>query len=492
MKTISEILSFLNIPIHNSDLDHITIIDLSQSSTEMLSDWAFLALKGSTYNGVDYIDNAIINGATLILVDQADQCKELYRGIPIFYIPQLKTKMGAFVPWFYDNISKYKTLVGVTGTNGKSSICHLFAQISYELSKKIFVMGTLGYGIWPTLKSSERTTNDTVTIQRELYKNKENYDIAILEISSHALVQDRVSDLNVKIAVWSNLSHDHLDYHQNMEAYYQAKKKLFIKNSITTAIINMDDKYGLRLYSELITDKPNIKILTYSSLYLSSVIISGANLSLNGLRATITYNNCSHQIQCPLLGNFNSSNIAAISTLCFELKYDFFWKKFNNLQSVSGRMQLLKLSETSPKVIIDYSHTPDALQKALESIKILNVGKIWCVFGCGGNRDKSKRALMGQVAQEYSDQIILTEDNPRDEDSKLIIKDIIGNFDSSQFKILYSRKEAIEYALCHANTIDVILIAGKGHEQYQESRGIKQYFSDVEVVKNYENWSSIR
>ena len=482
MRNIYSILRYFEVDVGNHILDS-NIENISQNSNYMAKDWLFLAISGESYIGLDYVEQAIKNGAVLVFSDRL--VNKFESQVPILYIPKLQLKLAQFASWFYIEPSRNKMMIGVTGTNGKSSICHIFAQILSFYKQDLFVMGTIGNGIWPNLSESSRTTSDCVSIQRELVNCNNNFDLAIMEVSSHSLLQGRVKEVNFNIAVWSNLTHDHLDYHDNMESYYQAKKKLFLMSSVENIIINIDDSYGYRLYRELLIERKDVVITTYSLYMQATIMLSNICESLHGFSADLAFNSIKESIFIPLIGRFNCENIAAVCALLYCLGYKSFGRDLSFLNGVKGRMQKLPLDKRHPTVIIDYCHTPDALGKALKSIQPYATGYIWCLFGCGGDRDKLKRPKMAMIAEEYADKVIITDDNTRYEDSGAIIHDIIQGFRCKEnliYKVIPSRKKAIRYVLNSAGINDIILIAGKGHEEYQYKNGIKYKFSEQDII----------
>jgi|APSaa5957512535_1039671.scaffolds.fasta_scaffold16151_3 UDP-N-acetylmuramoyl-L-alanyl-D-glutamate--2,6-diaminopimelate ligase len=479
MKTLNEILTYFE---KTSQVENFEVLDTCLDSRKCVVGHLFIALKGEQYDGNAFIQDAVSQGAMVILSDQ--QADQSDMNASIYNIPNLKERLPAFAAWFYDDPSKKLTMIGVTGTNGKSSVCHFIAQLAGLSESKMGVLGTIGNGIWPLLETSDLTTIDNVSIQQYLHDFLQKCTATVMEVSSHALAQSRVDSVAFDIAVWTNLSQDHLDYHVTMEEYYQAKKKLFLKPSLSVAIINIDDPYGQRLRKSLTHERPELKMMTYSVIGDADIQLKDLVPSPNGFKATLCiYGDC-YSVAFPMLGYFNAENIAAVCALAHLLRYPKFWERLAGLKTVTGRMDRVE-NKLSMQVLIDFAHTPDALEKALLTAKIHCKRQLWCIFGCGGDRDKSKRPKMAKIAERLADKVILTEDNSRFEALSGIIADVCSGFDRNDYQVIESRKRAIEYALQHALEGDMILVAGKGHECYQEVMGEKLPFNEREIIEGF-------
>lgn len=479
MKTLNEILGYFELA---SQAKSLGISDVFLDSRKCVADSLFIAIKGEQYDGNAFIHAAIQQGAVAVLSDQViaqDAIKTR-----AYNVSNLKEKLPYFAAWFYGFPSENITLVGVTGTNGKSSICHFMAQLAALSEIKMGILGTIGNGVWPLLETSWLTTLDSVMVQQCFDKFSHECDITMMEVSSHALAQSRTNAVEFDIAVWTNLSQDHLDYHVTMEQYYQAKKKLFLKPSLSTAIINIGDHYGQRLLQTLSHERPELKVITYSIVGRAGIQLKDITPSSNGFKATLcVYEDC-YPVILPVLGYFNVENIAGVCALAYVLGLPLFWQKLGELETVTGRMDRVE-SKLSAQVLIDFAHTPDALEKALLTAKMHCEGLLWCIFGCGGDRDKSKRPKMAEIAERLADKVILTEDNSRFEVLSDIIADVCLGFEGSKYRIIESRRIAIEYALQHAVDGDTILVAGKGHECYQAVMGERLPFNEREIIENF-------
>lgn len=454
----------------------------------------FFAYKGYNDDGRNYIKNAIEKGAVAILCEGELKKNELLteENVPIFFLPNLSSQVGIFAAKFYNYPSQQLTAIGVTGTNGKTSITQFIAEILTKLNQKCGVIGTLGIGFPKNLRMTGLTTPDVITIQQILSEFiKENAKAVAIEASSQGLHQKRLLGVDFKIAVFTNLTRDHLDYHKDMESYALAKQSLFLGNDLKYAVINADDEYGIKLLNSLPTSvqsfaytvsnvipvdlPPNIKLIS----------VKNIKLSASGLSAQVSSPWGEGLLHSSLLGRFNLSNLLAVLTVLCLMDQDLtiVLKYISSLKTVSGRMQALGGGKL-PLVVVDFAHTPDALEKALLALREHCSGKLWCVFGCGGDKDRGKRSIMGQIAERYSDQVIITNDNPRCEDPKQITDDILqGLLCPWAVEVEHDRWVAISHAIDCAGAGDIILLAGKGHEDYQIIGENKIPFNDLEVAK---------
>jgi UDP-N-acetylmuramoyl-L-alanyl-D-glutamate--2,6-diaminopimelate ligase len=459
-------------------------------------------------DGRDYIAAALANGAAAVVFDPIDGVANEYLGrIECFPVENLAALAGQLCAEWYDYPSKKLKVIGVTGTNGKTSITQWLAQAMDEPNHRTAVLGTLGTGFPGALIQTGYTTPDAAQLQTLLKKLIDTgaQNLA-MEISSHALDQDRVAGLDVHSAVFTNLTQDHLDYHGTMGEYAEAKAKLFKLPQLKNAIINFDDAFGRELAMKLLAgDGPQVWGYALSSNTFTGFEKFGVRLKRCYTENTFITNagyesqfNCdvvgSSAIQLAVLGEFNLSNCLAVWTtlLAQGLSISEASKRMSKLSTVPGRMELIQLNKTQraegPLIVVDYAHTPDALTKALNALRpIANQrdGKIWCVFGCGGDRDSGKRPQMGRVAQEFADHIVITSDNPRSEDPASIIAMIQSGMsgDLDNVQALPDRASAIMAAVRHADAKDIILVAGKGHESTQEIKGKKFDFSDQEHIR---------
>lgn len=450
MKPLASLLQLLNI---TTDLN-LTVTSLVTDSRKVEPGSLFCALKGLTTDGHDFIDAAFAKGANAVLCERLPANTSSYVQEKIFVIPDLYHKMGMLADFFYDHPSKQVKLIGVTGTNGKTSTSHYIAQLLYLLGEKAAVIGTAGNGLWGQLTESTHTTPDVVSLHKSLrgFVNQ-GAKWVVMEVSSHALEQNRLDGIDFYGAVFTNLTQDHLDYHKTMIAYGAAKTKLFHRPELKIAVLNQEDAF-----SQMIIKK--IPLTTQCFFYDDAP-----------------------KIKTQLLGAFNASNVNAALTIlaAAQLPIQELTTRAALLQPVKGRMEGLYYPN-APLVVIDYAHTPDALAKAISALKASHK-KIWVVFGCGGDRDTSKRPLMAKAAEALADQIIVTEDNSRTEAIEAIFADIATGFSHLKpVRFIADRTEAIRFALNQADREDIILLAGKGHETYMEKNGKKQHYDEREVV----------
>ncbi len=452
------------------------ISGLNLDSRAVCGGEAFFALAGTQQHGDVYIESSLEKGAVAILKEApVAGVEQLAGGIPCISIPNLSQQVGTIAARFYKNPSDNMQVIGVTGTNGKTSITHAIAHLLQTQNTACGLLGTLGYGVYGNLKTASHTTPDAIRLQA-LFAELQASTVA-MEVSSHALVQGRVNAINFDTAVFTNLSRDHLDYHKTMQAYGEAKLRLFTMPNLKTAIINSDDIFGQQILSNLAS---TVTPLTYSLHDKSADLYAKIErYDNNGSVFTIQGEQC----YFPWFGEFNISNILAVLAVLLNMGYSLseLLKQIKKLPAVAGRMERFGNSDQAT-IIIDYSHTPDALKQALLTLKQHNKGTLWCVFGCGGDRDKGKRPIMGEIAQTYADKVIITDDNPRHETSQSIIDDILQGCPKPE-AVIANRKEAIEYVLQQATVDDIVLIAGKGHEDYQEIGDHRLPFSDRELVK---------
>lgn len=464
----------------------------------------FIALKGYTVDGRDFIPQAVASGASAVLVEtdiqQQDKQISFYshqnQKIPLIFIYQLSTQLSAFANHFYDYPSEKMSVVGVTGTNGKTTISQLIAQWIFLLGEKSALLGTIGNGLYNQLSPSTNTTSSAIEIQEFLAAfHQQNVKLVAMEISSHGLVLDRVKDITFAATIFTNLSRDHLDFHQTMANYQQAKWSLFAPKEQERAvkssgkrIINYDDLVGqqwINLLDDVIVvsaipeNLPVIKKLGKPFMGVSNLLYhnEGVNIDVES-----SFGNA--RLESALFGQFNVSNLLLAFSTLVSLDYSFadLVNTSAKLAAVCGRMEIFA-THNKPTVIVDYAHTPDALDKALYAAKEHCQGKLWVIFGCGGDRDSGKRPLMANVSEQYTDQVIITNDNPRTEDPDQIIQDVITGFKKLDgFQIIKDRQQAIHYAIEHSQVNDIILVAGKGHENYQIIGKEKHHYSDRETV----------
>jgi UDP-N-acetylmuramoyl-L-alanyl-D-glutamate--2,6-diaminopimelate ligase len=446
------------------------VLGLSLDSRRVLPGFAFFAYAGSKRDGRDYIKEAIGCGATVIFTD-GTCAPRLVDDVVFIGLADCQGQVSRMAATFYGKPAQDLTIIGVTGTNGKTSVVHLLAQCLHHLGQKVAMIGTVGVGIYPHFQSAQRTTPDPITLMKQLAQfAAEGASHVVMEVSSHSLAQARVAAIPFTCAVFTNLTRDHLDYHLTMVDYQQAKARLFSMPGLAYAIMNTDDPVGEAMWV------PTATRMTYQLSELTETTLEASS-------SAFLYQQVS--FKTTLLGQFNMSNVlAAIKVLqCLTYSLADIQQAIAQCHAIPGRMEWLA-KDTKARCIIDYAHTPDALSKVLSCAKALCRGRLICVFGCGGDRDRGKRPLMAAAVEKYADQIYVTNDNPRTEAPLQIIKDIRAGFaDSTITHEIEDRGQAIAEAMRVASASDIVLIAGKGHENYQEQQGVKTFFSDRDHVK---------
>lgn len=459
----------------------------------------FCAIKGLTVDAAQFVDMALEQGAVAALVDSQSELT-FSEDKPVLRVADLAHRLSDIASKYFDEPSKALHMVGVTGTNGKSSCAQLLADCLSQLGQKTAMLGTLGYGFVQadepemTMAQTNMTTPDALSTQAILADLLEqNAQSVVMEVSSHALDQSRVAAVDFNTAIFTNLSHDHLDYHQTMEAYGLAKAKLFEMPSVDTVIINQDDDFGKTLIQKQIDAGLTKKVITFSleshkSFFAetASVHFSLVNLesTAEGQRFTLLLTESSQQqtVECrtQLLGKFNLSNLLAVVAAAWAENHRLndLAAVIERLKPVKGRLETVE-NKAGITVVVDFAHTPDALEKTLQTLKELNAKTVWCVFGCGGDRDRAKRPAMAKVAEAWADNIVVTSDNPRSENPLKIIQDIESGFsEKANYQAIENRSDSIRYAISKAEAGDCVLIAGKGHETYQQIGTEKIFFSD--------------
>lgn len=453
----------------------------------------FFAYPGASFDGRHYIKQAIAQGASAIIYEATDGfMPPLAHESSTCFIPaeHVQAIIGLIAARFYGEPSQHMRVIGVTGTNGKTSSCLFLAAALHEAQQPVGLLGTVGNGLYGDLKASTHTTLDAITLQQTLAEfYEQGVKHVVMEVSSHALCQGRVNGVCFDTAIFTNLSHDHLDYHGDFANYAAAKRRLFNFPKLRTAIINGDDMYGQHWLQEL-SDKVatyaySLNAALHNVLQTPLIVARTVQLSTHGMTAQVESPWGNGILQARQLGRFNLSNLLAVFSALGAggMPIDRILAKLANLPSVPGRMETYG-GQLLPTVIVDYAHTPDALKQVLITLRELCGGKLWCIFGCGGDRDKSKRPLMGEIVERYADTVIVTDDNPRFEDPKAIVKDILQGLQQPQAAIIeHDRARAIAHAINCAQPADIILVAGKGHESYQIVGEQKLLFSDALTAK---------
>lgn len=454
---------------------------ISADSRKVDANTLFLAYPGERLDGRDFIPQAIAQGVAAVMWEH-----EGFEWNPEWQVPNqgvigLRAHAGEVADAFYGQPSSKLWMIGVTGTNGKTSCSHWMSQAFTALGRKTAAVGTLGNGFPGALSDAVNTTPDPILLHGMLadYLAQGAAGVA-MEVSSHGLAQGRVNGVHFDVAVLTNLSRDHLDYHGDMASYGAAKKQLFRWPGLGCAVLNADDAFGLDIAAEL--REAGVRVLTYG-LQGGDVRGTGLVLDPSGLRMDVTTLAGQARLEVAVAGKFNASNLLAVlaTMLASDVPLDQAVKVLNDIQPVAGRMQRLG-GQGKPLIVIDYAHTPDALEKVLVALREQTAGKLVCVFGCGGNRDKGKRPLMGEAASRLADEVIVTSDNPRHEAPLAIIDDILAGM-GGNYVVEADRAAAIARAIEQASEGDVVLLAGKGHEDYQEIEGVRLPFSDLDVAR---------
>ena len=479
------------------------IDDVTSSSREARRGTAFLAYRGATRDGRDFIVDAITRGVSAVIYDPENFIWNGDWKIPCMAVPNLKTHASQIAGQIYGRPSDALWMTGVTGTNGKTSVAQWIAQGLERAGKKSAVLGTIGNGMVGHLVSSETTTPDAVALQRYLRDYVRQGAVACtMEVSSHGLDQGRVADIKYDVAVYTNLTRDHLDYHGTMDAYGEAKAKLFAMRGLKHAIINADDAFGQHLIQRLSAGGSSslnlIRTSTRQNGHQAELVAEQLSVSAAGLAFEIGGKFGRASVESDILGAFNVSNLLLViaALLVSGVSLEEAAAIACKLPPVPGRMQTVRSSDRSkPLVVVDYAHTPDALEKALSTLAAIvpENGRLISVFGCGGDRDRGKRPQMGGISARYADLSIVTSDNPRSENPHSIIADIEAGMKGAPFKSISDRHQAIYEALNEAKTGDIVVIAGKGHEDYQIVGATRQHFSDVEVAQEaLAAWHGVR
>jgi UDP-N-acetylmuramoyl-L-alanyl-D-glutamate--2,6-diaminopimelate ligase len=460
----------------------VVINGLTLDSRRIEPGQAFIAVAGGQAHGMAYALQAEARGAVIVIHDGLAVVPAL--NIPAVAVPGLEQKLSSLGARFFHHPSDQLTVAGVTGTNGKTSTAHFIAQAWQRSSGDAGLIGTIGFGPLSALRPASMTTPDPISLQGMLADCIEgDVEKVAMEVSSHALDQGRCDDVAFDAAVFTNLSRDHLDYHGTMEAYAAAKRRLFIDCHPRFAIVNQDDAFGKSLIGEI---RNGTEVLSYGT--NGSSELRGAVLTMDSLGMTLRLASPWGQgeVRSGLLGAFNVSNLlAAAGTLALlGMPWDRVLHQLEIMHPVPGRMHCLGGEPNQPVVVVDYAHTPDALSQALTALRSHLHGRLVCVFGCGGERDAGKRPMMARAAESLADRIVLTSDNPRGEEPAAIFRDMLAGLDRpGAAQVVEDRGTAIRQAVLGSGEGDIVLIAGKGHEAWQESKGLKVPFSDEAAVR---------
>ena len=473
--------------------DDRTVAGVALDSRQVRPGYLFLACSGLMQRGHDFIAAAVAQGAIAIAYEVAEGETAFLSAqvgdAPLLAVPQLSQRAGLIAERFYGHPSRELMAVGITGTNGKTSCSQFLARALNSVDHPCGVIGTLGNGLVGQLLPGTHTTPDAINLHKLLAEMRGDGARSVaMEVSSHALAQERVAGVQFSAAVFTNLSRDHLDYHGDMAAYAAAKQRLFHAPDLRYAIVNADDAFGREILANL---RPGVTAVSYGLggpvapelPHVQGVI---EQQTRSGLSMAVKSAWGEGRVQLPLLGRFNASNLLAVAAtlLVTGVPMTEALQRLGAVRPVAGRMECFGGDGRLPLVVVDYAHTPDALEQVLVALREHCRGKLWCVFGCGGDRDRRKRALMGDAAVRLADKVIITADNPRSEDPAQIAADILAGIgDAATVEVMHDRSSAIAAAIRQAGADDVVLVAGKGHETTQQVGTRKLPFRDQDHVQ---------
>lgn len=486
LQTIIDTLSIHNLLVSYNGKGNTAVNSIQNDSRKVSNNDLFVCIDGYEVDGHDFIESAILNGASAIVAEKQTK-KSL--NIPIIYVKNTRESSSIIANALFNEPTKKLNVIGVTGTNGKTTTSHIIYDILNFHKIKTGIIGTINVKYSDFSEKSSLTTPDEIKLHQHFH-NMSNSGVsrAVIEVSSHALKLNRVNNVSFKTAIFTNLSQDHLDFHKNFDDYKETKSYLFsglqpYLNPPRNSIINNDDPY-----SEFFTKKSNSKVFTYGIENKSDLQATNIKITNKGSSFDLAYGNKKYFTRTNLIGRFNIYNLLASIQACLleGLEMETIIESIPLINDIEGRMEVVEESKETT-IIIDFAHTPDGLEKLLSNLKAITNGRVITVFGCGGNRDKNKRKKMGYITDKLSDFTILTSDNPRKEDPLKILNDIEQGLHSNNYEIIIDREEAIKKAISLANKEDCIVIAGKGHEKYQIIGNKKNHFDDKEVVKKILN-----
>ena len=487
-KTLNEIA--IGFGLASNPTDHEVLIPgITHNSKEVEPGDIFVALPGANHHGQQFIPQAITNGAVAIATDQVGLASALATGLPVITVNNPRMDMAVLAARVYDHPEKKLTLVGVTGTNGKTSVTHILQSIFSQFGFKVGVIGTVGTYIAGQHLSGVRTTPESTDLYAILaLMVQQDITHVFMEVSSHALAQDRVHGLQFSKAIFTNLSQDHLDFHGTMENYFAAKAKLFTPEFAQSAVICVEDSWGQKLVTQ--TSIPKTTVGLRQAALKSDWAISDLRLSVTQTEFVLSHENQDYPCSIPMIGAFNATNAAVAMVVATELGLDvgLVSRQLAQVSAVPGRSQLV-IHNSPGTAIVDYAHTPEAVEKVLATLREVCAGQLITVIGCGGDRDATKRPLMGKVAAEISDVVIVTDDNPRSEDPAKIRAAVLAGITAKNTEVIEvgDRRKAIKQALAKASHADIVAVLGKGHEQGQEIAGQIFPFDDVQVIQQEAN-----
>ena len=470
----------------------LAIAGLVQDSRAVRPGDAFVAIAGFGAHGLNFVAQAEAAGAAAVLCEapvptEFAEVVESAR-VPVIAVPRLRARLGTLADRFHEAPSRTMTTVGVTGTNGKTSTVQLIAQAWTLQGRVAGTIGTLGAGLYGQVEPTGFTTPLVLRTHALLAELRDAGAQAVaMEVSSHALDQGRVDGVHFAVAVFTNLTRDHLDYHGTMDAYGEAKAKLFAWPGLGAAVLNLDDPHGHALFDD-VRARDAVPAIGVSARGDADATLSAEDvvLDLAGIAFTLHVGGEAHPVRSPLLGRFYVDNLLAVAGVLHAQGETpaTIAGLLSQLAPVHGRMNRLGGDGGRPLVVVDYAHTPDALAQALDALRAHAQGRVLCVFGCGGDRDAGKRPQMAAIAEAYADVVFVTDDNPRTEDGDTIVADILAGFvDTAKVQVVRDRGAAIAQAVAEALAGDLVLIAGKGHEPYQEIHGVQHPFDDTEAAR---------
>ncbi len=480
MMTLQQLLPDLPLsPLHG----RLVIQGLRLDSRRVRDGDLFVALSGSQHDGRRFVEAAILAGAVAVLSEAEHFSEAEQGGVPVIGVPTLSVNLHQLAARFHGDPMASMSVLGVTGTNGKSSVAWFLRDAMNAVGMPCGLIGTLGAHFSDYHDDVGHTTPDTLTLHESLAAFRDRgAKFVAMEVSSHALAQDRLAGVPVSLAGFTNLSRDHLDYHGDMDSYFVAKRRLFQGHNIAGAVVNTADPYGNKLADGLTANIRCVRVAGQGA----DIDCSQSRLTADGLQAQIRIGSDTISLRAPLYGRFNIDNLMIVAGMLAMQGLDAraIERALAAVTPVPGRMQPV-WDGIGPAVLVDYAHTPDGLEKALQSTREHYQGKLWCVVGCGGNRDAGKRPQMATVAEKLADHLVFTSDNPRHESPQAIINDMLSGVEKRDaVMVIADRAAAIRHALMQADRADVVLIAGKGHERWQEIGDQRIPMDDLQLARD--------
>jgi len=475
-----------------NNVPDVVVTDITSDSRKAKQGGLFLACEGGSQHGLEFVDQALAANIAAVAWEPTDQqpAPDLPADVVGFEVPGLGACVGEIADRFFGQPSSQLTVTGVTGTNGKTTVARLASAALSQIDGDSGYMGTMGYGLGDSLEPSSLTTPGCIVVHRRIRELADAGACSVvMEVSSHGLDQGRIDGVRISIAVLTNLSRDHLDYHGSLDAYGEAKGRLFVRPEVETAVVNVGDNFGAALVGRQLVAQRIIRVaVSDTSTEPAKVDLLAELLDADesGLKIRFSGEFGTCEFGSPMWGRFNVENLALAAGVVIAHGFSLQQAAgaLSQLKSPEGRMQVLPGNGQQCSVVVDFAHTPAALEQALRALHDHCEGDVWCVFGCGGNRDQGKRAAMGAAAEANADHVVVTDDNPRYEDSAEIIRDILAGVSSAaSIEVIADRAAAIRAAVERAAPGDAVLVAGKGSEEYQLISDQRIAFSDVDVVR---------